>query len=179
MAARLACGVLSAAVLASGATSVVLTAPAPAQAAAVAVSHAAAPSAAASTASPAHLTRAARQKRLRRRAWRWAMRQHRKPYVYGGTGPRGFDCSGLVFAAYRSRGVHLPRTTYGMLASRHLVRIRKSKARRGDLAFFGSGHVELFDHGSWTYGAAHSGTRIGFHRMSRWWHPTKYFRVRR
>jgi cell wall-associated NlpC family hydrolase len=179
MAARLACGVLSAAILASGATSVALTDSAPAQAAAVAVSHAAARSTASSSASTAHLSKAARARRLRMRAWRWAMRQHRKPYVYGGTGPGGFDCSGLVFAAYRSRGVHLPRTTYGMLASRHLVRIRKSKARRGDLAFFGSGHVELFDHGNWTYGAAHSGTRIGYHRMSRWWHPTKYFRVRR
>lgn len=179
MAARLACGVLSAAVLASGATSVALTAPAPAQAATVAVSHAAAGASAASSASTADLTRAARARRLRRMAWRWAMRQHLKPYIYGGTGPRGFDCSGLVFAAYRSRGVHLPRTTYGMLGSWHLVRISKARARRGDLAFFGSGHVELFDHGQWTYGAAHSGTRIGFHRMSRWWHPTRYFRVRR
>jgi cell wall-associated NlpC family hydrolase len=178
MAARLACGVLSAAVLASGATSVALTASPPAQAATVAVSHAAADSAPSGT-STADLSKAARARRLRLRAWRWAVRQHRKPYIYGGTGPRGFDCSGLVFASYRSRGLHLPRTTYGMLASRHLVRVRKSKARRGDLAFFGSGHVELFDHGHWTYGAAHSGTRIGYHKMSRWWHPTKYFRVRR
>ena len=95
-----------------------------------------------------------------------------------GTGPGGYDCSGLVYASYRYAGIRLPRTTYGMLRSWRLVRIAKSNARRGDLAFFGPGHVELFDRGAWTYGAADSGTRIGFHRMNRFWHPTMYFRVR-
>lgn len=117
--------------------------------------------------------------RLRLAAWRYALRQRGKPYIWGDTGPSGFDCSGLVFAAYRAAGVILPRTTTGMLASWRLVRISRSQARRGDLAFFGSGHVELFDWGSWTYGAADSGTLIGFHRMNLFWHPTMYFRVRR
>jgi cell wall-associated NlpC family hydrolase len=118
-------------------------------------------------------------KKLELRAWHYAMRQHGKPYVWGGTGPHGFDCSGLVYASYRSRGVKLPRTTYAMLHSKHLVRVRKSHARRGDLAFFGSGHVEIYDRGKWTFGAADAGSRIGFHRMNRFWHPTMYFRVRR
>jgi cell wall-associated NlpC family hydrolase len=118
-------------------------------------------------------------KQLRLRAWRYAMHQHGKPYVWGGTGPYGFDCSGLVYASYRSEGLTLPRTTYEMLHSKQLIRIRKSQASRGDLAFFGSGHVELYDHGKWTYGAAAEGTRIGFHRMNSYWHPTMYFRVRR
>jgi cell wall-associated NlpC family hydrolase len=180
MAARLAAGVLSATVLASGATSVALAAPAPAQAAVTAAASTGAAHAASDrSVSAQQASRARRARRLRVHVWRYAMHQHNKPYIYGGTGPHGFDCSGLVYASYRSRGVHLPRTTYGMLGSWHLVRVRKSKAHRGDLAFFGSGHVELFDHGHWTYGAAHSGTRIGFHKMNRWWHPTRYFRVRR
>jgi peptidoglycan DL-endopeptidase CwlO len=116
--------------------------------------------------------------RHRLSAWYWAMRQRHKPYIWGGTGPVGFDCSGLVYAAYGASGVHLPRTTYEMLGSWRLVRIPKSQAQRGDLAFFGSGHVELYDRGPWTYGAAAPGTRIGFHRMNRYWHPTMYFRVR-
>lgn len=116
--------------------------------------------------------------RLRAAVWRYAMRQHYKPYIWGGTGPYGFDCSGLVYAAYRASGVRLPRTTYEMLASWLLVRIPKYKARRGDLAFFGSGHVEIYDKGQWTYGAEAPGTRIGFHKMNAYWHPTMYFRVR-
>lgn len=129
-------------------------------------------------AAPAQASGAARVP-LRLAAWRYAMRQHGKPYIWGGTGPYGFDCSGLVWATYRSRRVTLPRTTYAMLGSWHLVRVRASRARRGDLAFFGSGHVELFDRPGWTYGAQQSGTLIGFHRYGGWWKPSMYFRVRR
>lgn len=116
--------------------------------------------------------------RMRLAVWRFALRQKGKPYIWGGTGPAGFDCSGLVFASYRSTGISLPRTTYGMLGSWRLVRIPKSQARKGDLAFFGTGHVELYDWGPWTYGAQDSGTRIGYHKMNVYWHPTMYFRVK-
>jgi peptidoglycan DL-endopeptidase CwlO len=117
-------------------------------------------------------------RRLRLEAWHWALRQRGKPYIWGGVGPRGFDCSGLVWSAYRSVGIQLPRTTYEMLDSRMLIRISKGQARRGDLAFFGREHVELYRYGNWTFGAEHTGTRVGFHRMNRFWHPTMYFRVR-
>jgi cell wall-associated NlpC family hydrolase len=116
--------------------------------------------------------------RMRLAVWRYALKQRGKPYIYGGTGPAGYDCSGLVYAAYRATGISLPRTTYGMLGSWRLVRISKSQAQRGDLAFFGSGHVEIYDWGNWTYGAQETGTRIGFHLMNSYWHPTMYFRVR-
>jgi cell wall-associated NlpC family hydrolase len=116
--------------------------------------------------------------KMRMRVWRFALRQRGKPYLWGGTGPQGFDCSGLVDAAYRATGISLPRTTYGMLGSWRLVRVSKSHARRGDLAFFGTGHVEIYDRGNWTFGAADSGSLIGFHKMNAFWHPTMYFRVR-
>jgi cell wall-associated NlpC family hydrolase len=115
---------------------------------------------------------------MRSSVWRYALRQKGKPYIYGHTGPGGFDCSGLVYAAYRAASIAMPRTTYGMLASWRLVRISKSHAERGDLAFFGTGHVEIYDRGAWTYGAADAGSRIGFHLMNSFWHPTMYFRVR-
>ena len=113
----------------------------------------------------------------RKRAYIWAAHQHGKPYCWGGTSGC-FDCSGLVMAAYRHVGLRFGRDTAEMLASSRLVRESRRRARKGDLAFYGSGHVELFASRKYTLGALHSGTRIGWHRVSRWWHPTMYFRVR-
>ncbi len=110
-------------------------------------------------------------------ALRWAEAQAGKPYIWGGTGPYGFDCSGLVMSAWRHAGITLPRTTYSMLGSWHLVRIAASQRQRGDLAFYGSGHVELVT-SSGTFGAEEPGTLIGWHHPSGWWVPTMFFRVR-
>jgi len=128
---------------------------------------------------PVSATAAVASASQRLEAWHYALLQIGKPYQWGGTGPNSFDCSGLVYAAYQSAGITLPRTTQEMLASPMLVRITKNQARRGDLAFFGTDHVELYAWGNWTFGAAHTGTVIGFHLMNSFWHPTLYFRVRR
>lgn len=108
-------------------------------------------------------------------ALRWAERQAGKWYCFGGTGGC-FDCSGLVMSAYRHAGIGIPRTTYGMLASSRLRRIPASWRKRGDLAFYGSGHVELVT-ARGTFGAEAPGTQVGWHHPSAWWHPTMYFRV--
>ena len=113
-----------------------------------------------------------------RAAYIWAEHQEGKPYIWGGLGPVGFDCSGLVVKAYSKEGIHLPRTTYDMLTSPLLKRIAPGKVRKGDLAFYGSGHVELVAGGGRTYGALHTGAPIWWHNPSQFWHPTEYFRVR-
>lgn len=111
----------------------------------------------------------------RLRAYDWALRQKGHPYEWGGTGP-GFDCSGLVMMSYRHAGIHLPRTTTEMLASRLLVRVRIPK--EGDLAFYGTGHVELFRRWGYTYGAHDFGTVVSLVRYGWGWKPTAYYRVR-
>jgi cell wall-associated NlpC family hydrolase len=112
-------------------------------------------------------------------AFYWARHQAGKPYEWGGTGPSGYDCSGLVWAAYRHEGIKLPRTTYQMLASSILVWIPASKVRPGDLAFYGSGHVEMVDRRPRsTFGALEPGTVVWWHQVNQWWHPTAYYRVR-
>jgi cell wall-associated NlpC family hydrolase len=111
-------------------------------------------------------------------AIRWAEHRAGRPYCWGGTGPSCFDCSGLVMKAYEHAGINLPRTTTGMLSSPHLRRIRARDRKRGDLAFYGSGHVELVTNRG-TFGAASSGTLIGWHHPNAWWHPTMYFHVHR
>jgi cell wall-associated NlpC family hydrolase len=101
-------------------------------------------------------------------------------YSWGGSGPYVFDCSGLAYWAARQHGISIPRTTYDMLAgSAHLYRIPLSWARRGDLLFYGSGHVE-FDT-AWyhtSFGAHHSGTRVSWVRWSSYYQPTMAMRFR-
>jgi cell wall-associated NlpC family hydrolase len=98
-------------------------------------------------------------------------------YAYGGTScAQGYDCSGLVMEAFgQGAGIWLPRTTYAMLGSPHLHWIPASQARRGDLAFYGSDHVEILTR--WhrmTFGAHDSGSRVGW--ITEWMQPT-YYRV--
>ena len=63
------------------------------------------------------------------------------PYHYGGSSPRGFDCSGLVYYSYRKAGIHVPRTTREQLRAAN--RINLSQLTRGDLLFFGLGHKSV------------------------------------
>ncbi|MEV0774676.1 NlpC/P60 family protein [Streptomyces sp. NPDC050433] len=67
-----------------------------------------------------------------------------KPYVWGATGPDGFDCSGLTQAAWRAAGVSLPRTTYTQINAGQ--RVSRAQLAPGDLVFFYSGisHVGLY-----------------------------------
>ena len=122
-------------------------------------------------------TRRHNHRSRRLRAYIWAAHQRGKPYCWGGTSGC-FDCSGLVMAAYRHVGLHFGRDTAAMLGSTRLVRVSHRRAKKGDLAFYGTGHVELVAGHKYTLGALHSGTRIGWHRINRWWHPTMYFRIR-
>lgn len=56
------------------------------------------------------------------------------PYRYGGTTPKGFDCSGFVQYVYRQAGVTLPRTTSAQFRAVHPV--APEELRPGDLLFF-------------------------------------------
>ena len=56
------------------------------------------------------------------------------PYHYGGNDPRGFDCSGLVFYAYREAGVLVARTSREQLRASQPLDV--DQALPGDLVFF-------------------------------------------
>jgi cell wall-associated NlpC family hydrolase len=56
------------------------------------------------------------------------------PYRYGGSSPRGFDCSGLVYYAHRQAGISVPRTTQAQLRRARPVSL--DQLRNGDLLFF-------------------------------------------
>lgn len=63
-----------------------------------------------------------------------ALDQVGTPYRYGGAGPGGFDCSGLVQFSYSRAGKPLPRTT-GQLWS-HTSTVTQRELQPGDLLFF-------------------------------------------
>lgn len=68
-----------------------------------------------------------------------ALRYLGVPYVYGGSTPAGFDCSGLMQYVYRQVGVSLPRTSraqYGV--GQHIAADRPDLLQPGDLVFFGT-----------------------------------------
>ncbi len=79
----------------------------------------------------------------------WALSQIGTPYVWGGETPGvGFDCSGLVQAAYAVAGVTLPRVAQDQYDSTPKLGPGAALVP-GDLVFFGDGpasidHVGLF-----------------------------------
>ena len=102
------------------------------------------------------------------------------PYVYGGDTPGGFDCSGLIYwAALRIGIASMPRDTFEMLnqgVSSGLL-VQTGDPQPGDLAFFGSGHVELYVSPGNFFGAQQTGTLIGFHDYGTGYVPTAYYYV--
>jgi cell wall-associated NlpC family hydrolase len=72
----------------------------------------------------------------------FARAQLGKPYLWGASGQTAYDCSGLTFAAYRSIGINLPRTTVGQIMSGSNV--AKADLQAGDLVFPDPGHVQIY-----------------------------------
>lgn len=69
------------------------------------------------------------------------------PYVFGGTSPYGFDCSGFTQYAFARAGVYLPRMADSQFYSGR--QISMSQLRPGDLIFFstyeaGASHVGIY-----------------------------------
>lgn len=73
------------------------------------------------------------------------------PYVWGGTTPRGFDCSGFTSYVMREAfGVYIGRTTSDQPYSNYLQQIPLSEAQPGDIIFKPGQHTGFFikDNGS-------------------------------
>jgi peptidoglycan DL-endopeptidase CwlO len=93
------------------------------------------------------------------------------PYVYGGTGPchSGFDCSGLVQAAWAAAGVAIPRDTYEDWAQ--LPHVSFSSIEPGDLILYnGEGHVAMYVGDGYIIDAPQTGMDVERIPMSTSWY---------
>lgn len=77
-------------------------------------------------------------------ALNFALAQLGKPYIWGGTGPTGYDCSGLMMASWGKAGVSLPRTAAAQYAAG--TPVSTSDLQPGDLVLFYPGitHVGMY-----------------------------------
>jgi cell wall-associated NlpC family hydrolase len=81
------------------------------------------------------------------------------PYVYGGSTPAGFDCSGFTSYVFRQVGISLPRTAAGQQA----VVTPVSNPQPGDLVFMGypAYHVGIYAGNGMMYDSPRSGLSSG------------------
>ncbi|MFJ8041001.1 NlpC/P60 family protein [Kitasatospora sp. NPDC096147] len=88
------------------------------------------------------------------------------PYVYGSTGPRTFDCSGLMYWSWRQAGVTLPRTSQQQANAGQ--RISLSEARPGDLVIFyrDMHHVGMYAGGGVVVHAPYPGARVRYESVN-------------
>ncbi|MEG0728118.1 MAG: peptidoglycan-binding protein [Anaerovoracaceae bacterium] len=89
-----------------------------------------------------------------------------KPYVWGGTGPRGYDCSGYTQAVYKKFGYSIPRVSGDQISAG--VSVKGQKYQPGDLLCWKKGvggrkvgHVALYSRPGFMYEAQKTGTNIG------------------
>ena len=104
------------------------------------------------------------------------------PYVWGGTSPSGFDCSGLVYYVFRQHGIYLNRTAATQYE--HGVFVSKSNLQPGDLVFFqntykaGISHVGIYiGDGKFIHASSSQGVTISALSNSYW--ASHYYGARR
>lgn len=108
-----------------------------------------------------------------RKALQYAYAQLGKPYIYGGTGPKGYDCSGLTMMSWRAAGVSIPRIVPDQYnATRHVA---KADLQPADLVYFDSmGHEGIYVGGGRFIHAPHTGSVVKFDSMSNPWYVSHY-----
>ena len=90
----------------------------------------------------------------------FAQAQIGKPYVFGHTGPDSYDCSGLVYAAYKHANPPVILTPYTVTMLTQGRPVAKSELQPGDLIFPDSGHVVLYIGNNEMVEAPHAGATV-------------------
>ncbi len=93
------------------------------------------------------------------------------PYVYGGSTPAGFDCSGFVMFVYSQFGVRLPHSSRAQGSGGTLI--SREDARPGDVVVMdGGGHSGIYMGGNTMIHAPRPGKSVEVHNI---WDKNAWF----
>ncbi len=106
------------------------------------------------------------------------------PYVWGGTSPSGFDCSGLVYYVYKQFGVTLNRVAADMTAAG--IPVTYSELKPGDIVFFHNtsrytriNHVGIYAGNGTFIHAPQTGDVVKFSPLNTGYYSTTFVTARR
>lgn len=101
------------------------------------------------------------------------------PYVYGGTTPLGFDCSGFTQYVYKYFGVSIPRTASSQYSA--YSKVSRDQLQKGDLVFFsGPGsssiqHVGIYSGDGKFIHSPSTGNYVRYDSLSSSYYNTYYY----
>ncbi len=101
-------------------------------------------------------------------------------YVYGGSSPSGFDCSGFTSYVYRQHGVSLNRTAAGQYSNG--VAVNRGNLQPGDLVMFGKSginHVGIYIGGGMMVHAANPSRGVTTDTINSGYYNNNYVGARR
>lgn len=102
-------------------------------------------------------------------------------YVYGGSTPKGFDCSGLVKYVFAKNGISVSRTSAAQ--SKQGVTVSKSNLQPGDLLFFAKNgrvhHVGIYAGNGQMIHAPHTGARVRYDSINTAYRQREFYCAKR